>query len=135
MKAILLKMFREGVGRLIALISFITTPAKVKRTPEEQEKVNRIVKNMSLYQYFACPFCIKVRRTIRRLNLPMEYRDAQERGGEHREALEKEGGAIKVPCLRMDEGAETTWMYESSDIVAYLNQRFDPEYNTADNKA
>ena len=135
MKAMLLKIFREGVGRLMALISFISTPAKVKRAPEEQEKVNRIVKNMALYQYFACPFCIRVRRTIRRLNLPMEYRNAQKRGGEHRATLEKEGGAVQVPCLRIDEDGKSIWMYESSDIVAYLNQRFDPAYATSEHKA
>ncbi len=125
-KAVLLKVFREGVGGFMAFISYITTPPKIKRTPEAQAEVDASVKNMSLYHYFACPFCIKVRRTIRRLNLPMEYRDAQVRGGEHRNTLEKEGGTIKVPCLRIDEVDKTIWMYESNDIIAYLNQRFDP---------
>jgi glutaredoxin len=135
MKAILLKIFREGVGGLIALISYFTAPCQVKRTDEEQKQVDTLVANMSLYQYFACPFCIKVRRTIRRLNLPIAYRDAQVRGGEHRRVLAQEGGAIKVPCLRIDEGGKTTWMYESNDIIAYLKQRFDPEYSAGENKA
>jgi glutathione S-transferase len=117
------------------LISYLTTPKKVKRSDEEQEQVNLAVANMSLYQYFACPFCIKVRRTVRRLNLPMAYRDAQVRGSEHRITLEQQGGALKVPCLRIDEGEKTTWMYESNDIIAYLNQRFDPEYIAVENKA
>ncbi len=125
-KKILLKIFREGVGGLMAFVSYITTPAKVKRSEEEQAQVDAEVQHMSLYHYFACPFCIKVRRHVRRLNLPMEYRDAQVRGGKHRNTLEQEGGAIKVPCLRIDEGGKSTWMYESNDIIAYLNQRFDP---------
>jgi len=129
-KTILLKIFREGVGSLMALISYLTTPFKVKRSAEAQAEVNKTIQNMSLYQYFACPFCIKVRRTIRRLDLPMEYRDAQVRGSEHRNTLEKEGGAIKVPCLRIDENNETIWLYESNDIIAYLNKRFDPKYET-----
>jgi len=37
--------------------------------------------------------------------------------------------------LRIDEGDSTTWLYESNDIIAYLNQRFDPEYTTAENNA
>jgi glutaredoxin len=135
MKAILLKIFREGVGGLIAFISYLTTPNKVKRSDKEQKQVNLAIANMSLYQYFACPFCIKVRRTVRRLNLPIEYRDAQVRGGEHRNTLEQEGGAIKVPCLRIDEDGETTWLYESNDIIAYLNQRFDPQYAAKESKA
>ncbi|MDQ6981123.1 MAG: glutathione S-transferase N-terminal domain-containing protein [Ghiorsea sp.] len=122
----LLKVFREGVGGLMAFVSWLTSPRKIKRSPEEQQRVDAIAKNMSMYQYFACPFCIKTRRTVHRLNIPIEYRDAQVRGGEHRNTLEKEGGQIKVPCLRIDEGDKTTWLYESNAIIAYLNKTFDP---------
>lgn len=128
-KAILLKIFREGVGGLIAFVSYITTPPKVKRSMDGQTKADKVAKTMSLYNYFACPFCIKVRRTVRRLNIPLEYRDAQVRGSEHRKTLEKEGGKIKVPCLRIDDGSKTTWLYESNDIIDYLNKTFDPSYN------
>jgi len=125
-KALLLKIFREGVGGLMAFISYLTSPRKIKRTHDAQLEVDKKAASMSLYQYFACPFCIKTRRTVHRLNIPLEYRDAQIRGGEHRNTLEQEGGQIKVPCLRIDDGATTTWLYESSEIVAYLNQQFDP---------
>ncbi|MDQ6954278.1 MAG: glutathione S-transferase N-terminal domain-containing protein [Mariprofundaceae bacterium] len=125
-KTVLLKIFREGVGGLMAFISFLTSPRKVKRQQEDQNAANERVKSMSMYQYFACPFCIKTRRTVHRLNIPLEYRNAQVRGGEHRSTLEKEGGKIKVPCLRIDNGKTTTWLYESNDIIAYLNQAFDP---------
>lgn len=127
-KAILLKIFREGVGRLIAFISFITNPRKIKRDSSAQQAINQQVASMSIYQYFACPFCIKTRRAIHRLNIPMEYRDAQVRGGDHRNTLEQDGGQIKVPCLRIDEGDKTTWLYESNDIIAHLNQRFDANH-------
>ncbi|MDQ6961574.1 MAG: glutathione S-transferase N-terminal domain-containing protein [Mariprofundaceae bacterium] len=126
-KKILLKGFREGVGGLMAFVSFLTSPRKIIRTPEDQKQAIATAKNMSIYQFFACPFCIKTRRAVHRLNIDMEYRDAQVRGGEHRNTLEKEGGQIKVPCLRIDEGDKTTWMYESNDIIAYLNETFDPD--------
>ncbi|MDF3852182.1 hypothetical protein [Achromobacter denitrificans] len=29
-----------------------------------------------------------------------------------------------MPCLRIEEAGGTRWMYESSDIIAYLEQRF-----------
>ncbi len=125
-KALLLKIFREGVGGLMAFVSYLTSPRKIKRDSEAQLEVNKQAESMSIYQYFACPFCIKTRRTVHRLNIPLEYRDAQVRGGEHRNTLEQEGGAIKVPCLRIDNADETTWLYESNEIVAYLNQQFDP---------
>ena len=35
------------------------------------------------------------------------------------------GGKIKVPCLRVnDEQGKSTWMYESSDIIEYLQTRY-----------
>ena len=130
-KAILLKIFREGVGGLMAFISYLTRPRKIKRLPEAQHKIDEQAASMSVYQYFACPFCIKTRRAIHRLNIPLEYRDAQVRGGEHRSTLEQEGGRIKVPCLRIDQGDQTTWLYESNEIIAYLNKQFDPALNQA----
>ena len=34
------------------------------------------------------------------------------------------GGKVKVPCLRIEEAGGTRWMYESNDIIAYLEQRY-----------
>ena len=126
LKKSLLWIVREGIGRLMVLISFLSNPRRMKRSAELQREVDQRVASMSVYQYFTCPFCIKTRRAIHRLNIPMEYRDAQLRGGEHRHTLEQEGGQIKVPCLRIDHGEHSTWLYESNDIIAYLNAQFDP---------
>jgi glutaredoxin len=123
MKALLLKAFREGVGRLIVFISFITLPRKKKRSPEEQQHVNDAVKNLSMYQFYACPWCVKTRRAIHRLNLPINYLNSPQ-GSENREILTKEGGRLKVPCLRIEKDGETQWMYESNDIISYLDTQF-----------
>ena len=119
---ILLKGMREGLGRLIVLIDWIFSPEKLKRTEVEQAKIDKQVDSLKLYQFYACPFCIKTRRTIKRLNLPMGTRNAQ--AGQFRAELLAGGGEVKVPCLRIKEGNEITWMYESSDIMAYLDKRF-----------
>lgn len=119
----IVKAIREGLGRLIIFIDFITRPAKMKRTDTAQQAVNDALSNMSLYQFYACPFCVKTRRALHRLNLPIEIRDAKQ-GSPHRDELLNGGGEIKVPCLRIDEEGETRWLYESSDIIAYLEQRF-----------
>jgi glutathione S-transferase len=29
-----------------------------------------------------------------------------------------------VPCLRIEENGQTTWMYESKVIIDYLDKRF-----------
>ncbi|MBV1909072.1 MAG: glutathione S-transferase domain-containing protein, partial [Kangiellaceae bacterium] len=34
-------------------------------------------------------------------------------------------GKLKVPCLKIDEGeGNVQWMFESSDIIRYLERRF-----------
>ena len=119
----IVKAIREGLGRLIIFIDFITRPAKMKRTDAEQQAVNEALSHMSLYQFYACPFCVKTRRALHRLNLPLALRDAKQ-GSPDRDELLNGGGQVKVPCLRIDEGEKTRWMYESNDIIAYLEDRF-----------
>ncbi len=121
----LLKLLREGMGRTIVFVDYVTRPKPVQRSPEDRAQVEKAAQSLSLYQFYACPFCIKTRHAIHGLNLPISTRDAQNDQG-HRAALEAGGGKIKVPCLRIDENGESTWIYESNEIIAYLNQRFDP---------
>jgi glutaredoxin len=119
----LLKLVREGLGRGVAFVDRITRPTPVQRSAEAQAQVAEATRSMALYQYFACPFCIKTRRALHRLNLPIELRDAQN-DPVHRETLLREGGRIQVPCLRIDAAEGTTWLYESDDIIRHLEQRF-----------
>jgi len=115
-------IIRWILGRIILLLNFIFTPAKLKREIQEQAKIDEQTKNMQLYQYQACPFCVKVRREIRRQGLNINTIDAKQ--AEHKAVLESQGGKIKVPCLRIEENNQVTWLYESSDIIAHLNTRF-----------
>jgi len=124
----LLKLLREGLGRLIVFINFVTQPKMIQRTDAEQQAAEEKARKLSLYQFYACPFCVKTRRVIHRLNLPIETRNAQ--AGIFREELQNEGGQIKVPCLRIEDGENVRWMYESADIIDYLQQNFAPNKNT-----
>ena len=118
----IIKGVREGLGRLIILIDFIFSPKKQQRTESDQEKINEEVKSIKLYQFYACPFCIKTRRTIKRLNLPIETRNAQ--SGQYRAELLAGGGEVKVPCLKIESDEGVQWIYESTDIIQYLEKRF-----------
>ena len=119
----LVKLLREGLGRIIAGISVMTQGNAMKRTEEEQVLVNKAGADLSLYQFQSCPFCVKVRRQIHKLNVPIELRDAKN-NEQFRNELAENGGRIKVPCLRIQENNDVQWMYESNDINAYLQQRF-----------
>ena len=70
----------------------LSTPKSVPRASEEQARADEASKRLALYQFSACPFCIKVRKEIARLGLNIETRDAQH-NPEHRAALE--AGALK----------------------------------------
>ncbi len=119
----IIKFIREALGRIIVLINHLTRPAQLVRSKEEQEKVNQEAKNLKLYQFYACPFCVRTRRTIHRLNIPIEYRDAQN-NAQYRKELQTEGGDIQVPCLRIEENGQIKWLYDSATIIEYLNNRF-----------
>ena len=118
-----LRLLREGSGRVLILIDWLFKPSVVKRNDEEQTKVDQETKILKLYQFYACPFCVKTRRAIKRLNLKVETRDAQT-AGQFRKELEISGGKIKVPCLKLEGAGEATWIYESNDIIKYLDERF-----------
>jgi len=119
-----MRIVRWFLGNLILFIDFITTPRGVKRSPEAQAQVDQQTRMLALYQFHACPFCVKVRRAMKRYSLNIELRDAKN-NAMYREELEQEGGRIKVPCLRItnDDGS-VSWMYESSDIIRYLEKSF-----------
>ncbi|CAB5501131.1 Glutaredoxin [uncultured Gammaproteobacteria bacterium] len=121
---LLLKGFRNGLGAIIAFISWLIPVSKVKRGESEQQEVDEQTANIELYQFFGCPFCIKSRRVIRRLNLNIVTRDAQNRQGVYRAELLKETGKTQVPCLKITKGDKVEWMLETSQIIAYLEKRF-----------
>ncbi|MFT6927883.1 MAG: glutaredoxin [Psychromonas sp.] len=115
-------IIRWILGRIILLLNFVFTPTKLKREIQEQAKIDAQTKNMQLYQYQACPFCVKVRREIRRQGLNINIIDAKQ--AQHKEVLANQGGKIQVPCLRIEENNKVVWLYESSAIIAHLNTRF-----------
>lgn len=118
-----LRLLREGSGRVLIFIDWLFRPSRVKRSVEDQFKVDQETKLLKLYQFYACPFCVKTRRSIKRLNLKVETRNAQAEG-EFRKELELNGGKIKVPCLKIEGAGEASWLYESNDIIKYLDERF-----------
>ena len=118
------KTIRLILGPVVLFVDYITSPRGIKRPEEEQKKIDQEASNLVLYQFKTCPFCIKVKRNNKRLSLNIETRDAQH-NSIYREELLKGGGQIKVPCLKIiDEKGKDRWMYESDDIMEYLQDRF-----------
>ena len=118
----LVKALRNGLGMIIVFISWLTQPKPVKRNEAEQAKIEASLQGLALYQLYACPFCVKTRRAMHRLNITIDLRDIGKQSS-YRQELEQQGGRVKVPCLRIEEKGEVRWLYESDDIIRYLDQR------------
>ncbi|WP_129211549.1 glutathione S-transferase N-terminal domain-containing protein [Candidatus Pseudomonas adelgestsugas] len=118
-----IKALRVSLGYAIIAGNFLTLPSKKQRSVDQQAKVNTAAKELTLYQFYACPFCVKIRRTLHRLNIPVALKDAKN-NLQDRQALLEQGGKIQVPCLRIEENGQITWMYNSQVIIDYLDKRF-----------
>lgn len=129
MKRVIRTFFRTLrliLGPFMLLWERLTRPPGVVRTPDAQTTVNLQCRNLALYQYRTCPFCIRVRQEMRRLSLPIVWLDAQH-DTIHRSALLQGAGSARVPCLKITDAAgQSQWLQESDAIIAYLRGRFGP---------
>lgn len=127
MKAVIrtfFKILRLILGPLVLLWEMLTRPQGIARQPAAQEQVDGDCRDIVLYQYQTCPFCMKVRREMDRLSLNIETLDAQQ-AGNNRDDLVRGGGQAKVPCLKItDQAGNSQWLYESAKIIEYLRGRF-----------
>lgn len=118
------KTLRAVIGPFLLLGDRLTRPSGVVRSPAAQQAVDARTRQLALYHFPTCPFCLKTRRTMRRLSLDIELRDARNDEA-HRAALVAGGGKPQVPCLLItDANGRQTWLYESDAINAWLNREF-----------
>jgi glutaredoxin len=119
-----MKIIRWILGKIILTLDFITSPKSVVREAAEQKEIDAVTATMALYQFKACPFCVKVRRELKRHSLNIEVRDAQN-NADYKAELNEQGGSSKVPCLRIEKSDKSVeWLYESNDIIAHLKNQF-----------
>jgi glutaredoxin len=120
---VILQLIRWPLGRLILLVDALTAPRRPEREPLDQARFDQAMQGLVLYQYEACPFCVKARRALRRLGLTIELRDVRS-SADWRDQLITEGGRLQVPCLYIPGASgPAQWLYESDDIIAYLERR------------
>ena len=118
------KTVRAVVGPVMLFGHRVTRPKGVVRTAAAQQAVDARTAKLAFYHFPTCPFCLKTRRVMQRLSLNIELRNAQH-DPVHRQALLTGGGKIQTPCLRIiDAQGQDVWLYESRDIVAYLEREF-----------
>ena len=119
-----MRLIRWVVGRLILFVNLITLPKPIIRKKIDQDKIDKETKGLTIYQFEACPFCVKVRRFIRKNSLRINLKDAKN-NKIFKSELVNEGGKHKVPCLKIEKiNAKTEWLYESSEIIKFLEKEF-----------
>ncbi len=119
-------IIRKFIGSIILFLNWILPPRAMKRDSDTQKLVDSQTENFKLYQFHACPFCVKVRRAMKRMSLNIELRDAKN-NQDIKSELVTEGGRHKVPCLRIENNdGSIKWLYESSEIVSFLTEKFNP---------
>jgi len=64
-----------------------------------------------LYKFDACPFCRRVMKKVKELQLNIEYKDTKN-SPQNRQDLYQIGGKTQVPCLLINGQP----LYESKDI-------------------
>ena len=117
-------LIRWFIGRLILFINLITLPKPVLREKIDQDRIDKKTKGLTIYQFEACPFCVKVRRFIRKNSLNISIKDAKN-NKIFKSELINEGGKHKVPCLKIEKiNTKTEWLYESNEIIKFLNKEF-----------
>lgn len=120
------------LGSLILFLNWVFSPKSITRNSVLQNEIDQQFAGYTLFHYPACPFCVKVRRVMKKYNLSLKLVDPRncETGMQD---LMKGGGILKVPCLKIQSSDEAiTWMYESSSIISFLESQI-PEAQEANN--
>ena len=121
-----MSFIRWFLGRCILFINAVTLPKPILRNEDNQAKVDKKTQHYTLYQFEACPFCVKVRRFIRKNSLKIELKDAKN-NKTYKSELVNNGGKHKVPCLKIEKiNTKTMWLYESDAIIAFLAKETEP---------
>lgn len=118
-------LIRKVLGFIILLLDRLTSPTPVVRDAVTQKMLDEKTARFTLYHLEACPFCVKVRRQIRRLNLKITMKEIARDPAAGVELIA--GGKLdQAPCLRIDSAAGTQWMYESTVINLFLEEAVSP---------
>jgi glutaredoxin len=117
-----MKIIRWFLGALILVLDRVFSPKGVERTHADQAALEVRLAGIDLYQFEACPFCVKVRRYLKREGISLPLRDATKEP--YRSELISGGGKLQVPCLKISQAGEAPrWLYESNDVIDYLRSK------------
>ncbi len=116
-----MQIIRFILGKIILFLNAVFVPKQIVfRSLEAQSALNEKTKGWTMYQLQTCPFCVKVRRQMKRLAIEIPFKDVAADPEAQKELMDG-GKQDQVPCLRyLDSSGSVQWMYESSAINEFL---------------
>lgn len=91
--------------------------------PKKLKQIQRECEKLTLYYFPGCPFCQVTLARARRMGLTLPRKNIHRDPDAMHELIEG-GGKKTVPCLRIRGSEGIQWLYESTDIIRYLESRF-----------
>lgn len=119
--AVIMSWFQNILASCTAFLA-----PKVERTAAQQQKADRLANSLTLYTLNSCPYSAKVTRHLNQLNINVTVKNLK-RCHIYQKELLVGGGRAQVPCLRIESSQGCKWMYESDDILMYLDKKFLPK--------
>jgi len=101
----------------------------VKRSLKEQQKVNKAANDLTLYVSDTCPYCARVKKQVKHLNVPLKVKNLDKCHIFQKELLSG-GGKAQVPCLKIERRQGSEWVYRSDKIARYIDRKFLPKSKT-----
>jgi len=96
--------------------------SKIQRSAQHQHVADQAARQLVLYHFRSCPYCLRTRRAIDWLDIDIALREDASAYDE----LLAGGRRQTVPCLHIKDGTRKIWLNESGDIIRYLEKRFTP---------
>ncbi len=93
---------------------------------------------LTLYYSPSCPFCQRVLNALPALGLEPDINHGKAgamtlkntaANRDYQNELIAGGGKKTVPCLAIHRDGTVTWMYESLDIIAFLQANLAPDHS------
>ena len=120
-----MQVIRFILGRIILFLDWVTSPRPVLVSNHRLSEIEKFTSNMIMYEFKACPFCVRVRRFMKRNNINNTTKDARKDKLAAQELIDG-GGKLQVPWLAItkDDGS-VDWMYESKDIINLFSKELE----------
>ena len=110
------------IRALDVVTSVAATLARAGAGTAAEAPAQRPVETLELYDFEACPFCRRAREALSELDLDAIVYPCPKGGTRFRPKARELGGKEQFPYL-VDSNTQTA-MYESADIVTFLERRF-----------